>query len=243
MPNKNLTQILLLLGSLFHYQAFSQEAVRMPSDAEIAAARKQAREILEKIPASASGNLTPQQRAAITPSSVPNLSALPKPAVSAPDISQLADHYRQAGKLPTQALQSAKIDLMVFVSLGMPDAGLQRIVEQAERAQATLVFRGLKGNKLQVMATEMRRLIGGRKVDAVIQPEMFKQYAITQVPALVIARQEAAQVDQEGCAPSTTFTKVTGDVSLDYALEHIEKHSPTWSATASSFKKRLVKSL
>ena len=39
--------------------------------------------------------------------------------------------------------------------------------------------------------------------------------------------------------PPDTFIKVTGDVTLDYALDYIERKSPDWAAIARSFRARL----
>jgi hypothetical protein len=55
----------------------------------------------------------------------------------------------------------------------------------------------------------------------------------------VIARPEAGSVMDDGCSKPDTFVKVTGDVTLDYALDYIERKSPDWAATARSYRARL----
>jgi conjugal transfer pilus assembly protein TrbC len=44
---------------------------------------------------------------------------------------------------------------------------------------------------------------------------------------------------EDGCSKPDTFVKVTGDVTLDYALDYIERKSPDWAATARSYRARL----
>ncbi len=40
-----------------------------------------------------------------------------------------------------------------------------------------------------------------------------------------------------------TFVKVSGDVSLDYALDYIERRSATWAAAAKEFRRRIIRGI
>ena len=60
---------------------------------------------------------------------------------------------------------------------------------------------------------------------------------------MVIARPEAGNVLDNGCSQAETFVKVSGDVSLDYALEYIERRSQTWAETARAFRSRIVRGI
>ncbi|WP_172600140.1 type-F conjugative transfer system pilin assembly protein TrbC [Sulfuricystis multivorans] len=170
--------------------------------------------------------------------SVPKVDSLPKPAAPAPDIASIAQKYQQLGVAKPN--QGDKTDLMVFVSLSMPKEALVRTAEQAERAGATMVFRGLKGDSMMKMGEEVQKIIGGRNVSVAVHPPAFQQFNVTRVPAVVLAKAEAANVMENGCAQADTFVKVSGDVSLDYALDYIERKSPAWAAVARTYRSQIV---
>lgn len=173
--------------------------------------------------------------------SMPKVEALPKPASAAPDIASLAEKYKDLGRavLPRERTP----DLLVMVSLSMPRETLERIADQAERAGATLVFRGLKGESMTRMGEEVQRILGGRNVAVAIHPPAFQQFSVSRVPVVVIARPEAGHVLENGCSRTETFVKVTGDVSLDYALDYIERKSATWADVARAFRGRIVRGI
>ena len=228
--------LLALLHSLAPSVAPAQTAgLRMPSQAEMAKAQARAREAMQRIPDAGAG-----LNAYAVPS-MPRVEALPKPAAPAPDIANIAAKYRDLGR-PIAAQQKAP-DLLVFVSLSMPREALKRIVEQAEMAGATLVFRGLKGDSMMKMGEEIKAIIGDSNVSVAIHPPAFQQFSVTRVPAVVLARPEASSVLDSGCSKAGTFVKVTGDVSLEYALEYIERTSPTWSEVARSYSNRIVRGI
>ena len=169
---------------------------------------------------------------------VPDPTRLPQPATTGPDIARMAETYRQA---PPSAFSGKDVpELMVFVSFSLPKATLQQIVGQAEKSGAVLVLRGLHGNSLTRMGEEIARLVGDRKVTAIIHPPAFKQFKVHQVPALVLARSgQAAKIGEDGCAPGSSFIRVDGDVTQDYALDLIERQAPAWADVARRYAARL----
>jgi conjugal transfer pilus assembly protein TrbC len=209
------------------------QAAQMPSDADLQKARQKAREAMGKLPEA----LRKQQSAG--GASMPNINIIPKPAVAAPDLAEIAEKYKHMGKQPSA--QHSQPDLMILVSLSMPKGAMERVLSQAELAGATLVFRGLKGDSMMRMGEEIAAIVGDRNVSAVVHPPAFQQFSVTRVPAFVIAMQEAGNVLDDGCSQPDTFIKVTGDVSLDYALEYIERKSPAWAGTANTFRSRIVR--
>lgn len=132
--------------------------------------------------------------------------------------------------------------LFVFVSLGMPKDALTRIVQQAERASATLVLRGLVDKSLTATAMAVKDVIGERKVSWMIDPRLFKLYRITAVPVTVMVEPGASMqsCQDQRCNGQANFAKVTGDVSLRYALEEIERSAhPYLAAQATTSLKQL----
>lgn len=117
--------------------------------------------------------------------------------------------------------------VLIFVSLAMPEPTLQRLVDQAARAGATLVLRGLINGSIRDTVTRMQALIGNRRVAVQIDPEAFDRYAVTRTPTFVLAMNLVAteRCASPACVPAQQFTKVTGDVSLEYAMRHLNRSS------------------
>jgi conjugal transfer pilus assembly protein TrbC len=172
---------------------------------------------------------------------MPKIDALPKPAAAAPDIATLAEKHKHLGR---NALPKDRVpDLLVMVSLSMPRETLNRIADQAERAGATLVFRGLEGDSMTKMGEAVQKILGGRNVSVAIHPPAYRQFDVTRVPTVVIARPEAGNVLENGCSRTETFVKVAGDVSLDYALDYIERRSVAWAAVAKVFRGKIIRGI
>lgn len=238
-----LPQLTLLLASSM---ALAQ-GLFLPSQEDVAKAMTKAREAMAQVQGGATEGAQAQSKrgAPIQPQSAPNIDALPKPGVAAPDLASIAEKYKELGRVLAQEQQrdASRVDLIVLVSLSMPRPTLDRLVEQAERAGATLVFRGLKGDSMIRMTEEIQSLIGKRNVNVAIHPPAFQQFSVTRVPAVVLARGEASNVMENGCARPDTFVKVTGDVSLDYALDYIERRSATWAGEARRYRSMIVRGL
>lgn len=225
---------LLLTASLSSAQGTFLEkdaSTRMPTPDEIDLARQKTQEALKRLP---EAPVIRQQFGGVTPS----VKTMPTPAAKAPDIATIAEKYKALGRTPASQTVGSP-DLMVFVSLSMPKETLARIIDQAELTGATLVFRGLKGNSMTKMGEEISTLIGTRTVSAVIHPPAFQQFTVTRVPVVVIARPDASSVMDDGCSKADSFVKVTGDVTLDYALDYIERKSPGWASTARRYRAKL----
>jgi conjugal transfer pilus assembly protein TrbC len=212
----------------------SRVAASLPTADEVAQAQARTRAAMERLP---QGGGSPS----FALPSMPKVDALPKPAVAAPDVAMLAEKYKALGRsaLP----KNHAPDLLVMVSLSIPKETLNRIADQAERAGATLVFRGLKGESMTKMGEEVQKVLGDRNVSVAIHPPAFLQFNVTRVPAVVMARPEAGSVLENGCSRTETFVKVAGDVSLDYALDYIERKSTAWAAVARAFRGRIIRGI
>lgn len=173
-------------------------------------------------------------------SGVPDIKSLPKPAGKSPDIAKIAEAFRRPAPGNLSAPIADVPELMVFVSFSLPRETLQRIVSQSEKSGAVLVLRGLKGNSLTQMGEEIAKLVGDRNVTAIIHPPAFKQFNVKRVPAMVLARSgQASKIAEDGCAPATSFIKVDGDVTQEYALDLIEREAPAWADAARKFSVKL----
>lgn len=175
------------------------------------------------------------------PKVMPRVDALPTPATKTPvDLEALARGFASATGAP--AMPGAdEPRLIVFISLGMPEAALSRLVDQAARARAQLLLRGLSEGSLPRTAARIQQLIGTRPVAVQIDPRAFDRYAIQRVPAFVLARAGAQDTACSGgqCARSDDHVVAAGDVSLDYALDHFQRSAPAFAKDAGRFLARL----
>ncbi|MDO9002622.1 MAG: type-F conjugative transfer system pilin assembly protein TrbC [Aquabacterium sp.] len=174
----------------------------------------------------------------------PRIDALPKPQTDAPvDLEALSKAYALQMKItqPTRLVLGDGPILMVFISLSMPEATLKRLVNQAARAKASLLIRGLLNGSLRDTVARTQALLADQSVAFQIDPQAFERYAITQVPSFVLVRDGASSTPcQNGsCSPPNDYVRLAGDVSLDYALSHIQHRTPRFSKDVAAFIQRL----
>ena len=165
------------------------------------------------------------------------------PQRSAIDIEAIA---RSKFQLPNAgaATGTPPVTLRIFITLDMPRASLQLLTDQASRAGAVLVLRGLKSQSMRQTVAIVGELIGERKVAWVIDPESFTRFAVRQAPTFVLTLNDATGSDTEGscgsgCVTPAGYASVAGDVSLDYALEAIMRRRPEATPQAEPILKRL----
>lgn len=177
------------------------------------------------------------------PPNSPNIEALPKPATQIPvDLEALARGYAGQSDAMAQAQGlTAGPGLFLFVSLTMPRATLQGLVAQAARAKAGIVIRGFAKGSLRDTVAQVQGLIGKQQVAIQIDPLAFDRFAISKVPSFVLVRDGTRPVAcaSGSCAPADSFLRSTGDVSLDYALEHMQRSAPVFAPAAELFLKRI----
>lgn len=156
----------------------------------------------------------------------PRIENLPQPVTKVPvDLEAVSRGFDLQAGVPGLKAPGGKAGpkLLIFVSLAMPDATLQRLLDQASAVGATLVLRGLVDGSIRATVTRMQALIGNRRVAVQIDPQAFDRYAVARTPTFVLVNDGAAA---EGCTASacdTTerFTKVSGDVTLEYAMRYL----------------------
>lgn len=173
----------------------------------------------------------------------PNIDALPQPKTNALiDLEALAKGYSAQSDAMAQAQGlTTGPGLFVFVSLSMPQATLQRLIDQATRAQASVFIRGFTGGSLRTTIAQVQGLIGQRQIAIQIDPQAFDRFSIERVPSFVLVRDGTRPVSCASgtCAPPEGFLRTTGDVSLDYVLEHMQRRAPQFAKDADGFLQRL----
>jgi conjugal transfer pilus assembly protein TrbC len=203
---------LLLAGSVLGAPA-TPPAV---TDADIERARQQ-----HRMP-------TEAELARVPVPAAPRIENLPQPVTRMPiDLEAISKGFDLQNGAQAAAMTSGKAGpkVLIFVSFAMPEPTLQRLVDQAARAGATLVLRGLVNGSIRDTVTRMQALIGSRRVAVQIDPEAFDRYGITRTPTFVLVMDGAGTeaCPSRLCGSSAQFVKVAGDVTLDYAMRYLNR--------------------
>jgi conjugal transfer pilus assembly protein TrbC len=168
---------------------------------------------------------TPEQVNRVPRASVPEI-GISRPGL---DIEAIANRHLEL-KAQLARGESNAATLRIFVTLAMPEGSLKALVDQAARAGAVIVLRGLKSQSMRETLASAQALIGTRQVDWQIDPEAFARYAVQHAPTFVLTPAgEISASDQLSCGTRcvpTSFFSVAGDVSLDYALDAINRRHP-----------------
>lgn len=241
MSLRGLAAALVLCGGCAG--AAAADLTRIPTDAEIAATARSLKAPSEAAIARArrqAGAPTDAQLSQVPVRGMPNVDALPTPAnAPAVDLEALAKGYEAAGEqmAAAQAQLGSGPRMLVFVSFAMPEATLARLVDQAEKASATLVLRGLTESSLKATVFRVQKLIGRRKVAVQIDPQAFERFGVTKSPTFVLVRAgtQPQPCAQGQCLPANSFVSVAGDVSLRYALEFVQRNAPAFRDEAEPF--------
>lgn len=236
--------VMLMVGG----QALAQNTPAV-TDADIERARRETPTVTDQ-------DIAAAQRKYDTPSDAelraaplstgPNVEALPQPLNRTPiDLEALARGYASQSEAMMQAQgPGTGPRLLVFVSLSMPLPTLQRLIDQAARAKASVVIRGFANGSLRDTVAQVQGLIGTRQISVQIDPQAFDRFAVTRVPTFVLVRDgthptHPASCVSGSCAPADDFLRTSGDVSLDYALEHMQRSAPGFKTATDTFLKRI----
>lgn len=235
----------LLWGALAGGSALAQVAP-VVTEADLARARREQPVITEQDMARARQTHRAPSEAelrALPVPAQPNIGALPQvQSKAAIDLEALARGYSAQSDAMAQAQGLATgPGLFVFISLSMPRATLERLLDQATRAQASVFIRGLWGGSLRDTVAQLQTLIGQRDLAIQIDPQAFDRFSIERVPSFVLVRDgtRPPSCASGTCAPAEGFLRTTGDVSLDYALEHMQRRAPQFAKVASGFLRRI----
>lgn len=105
--------------------------------------------------------------------------------------------------------------VLVFVSFSIPNRAWIDLSKELEKVGGVFVLRGLPDQSMQILASRILKLKEeGVNAPILIDPKSFLTYGIDQVPAIVISEEKA-------------FDKVSGHVSLKFALEKMKEQGDT----------------
>lgn len=131
------------------------------------------------------------------------------------DIAAIAARYEQG-----EVQQQRGERVYVFVTLDMPKETLKRLAQDVRKLDGAMVVRGFHEGSLKKTYQKIADL-GLSDANIQINPEAFHKYKIKLAPSFVVVKKLGANesLDMEGCALPEDYIKITGDVSLKYALE------------------------
>lgn len=147
-----------------------------------------------------------------------DLQAVPMLKTGKIDPLELAKQYKQ---ISGAVAEDDRFNVLVFVSLTMPEEALKRIGQDAKKIGAVVVMRGMKyGLKLGTWADSLEAIkpLAGTGANVQINPELFRQFGIRSVPTFAVS---TVPVGDKGCgdgACAAGIATVVGDVTMEYAL-------------------------
>ncbi|HBH6890264.1 TPA: type-F conjugative transfer system pilin assembly protein TrbC [Serratia marcescens] len=120
-------------------------------------------------------------------------------------IDQLAAKQRQdTENQPTEGA-------LYFVSFSIPEEGMRRMLQEARRFGIPATLRGMVNGDMRETVQRVQKLVEAGGIDGVqIDPQLYTQFGVTAVPALVVR-----------CAAG--FDVVRGNLLMEQALKKVTK--------------------
>lgn len=115
-------------------------------------------------------------------------------------------------KTVSQGVSSSK-EIIVFVSLGMPDNSLKQLAIEAEKTKVRLVIRGLLHNSFKTTMTRLQEL----KIPVEIDPTLFELFEVERVPTFIRCKLTPEGAVKEG------HDRLTGNIFLRDAIEKFDR--------------------
>ncbi len=124
-------------------------------------------------------------------------------------------------------IKNAKISigdnrLLIFISSSMPKKSIVNLMTQASSIGAVFVVRGLINNSYVNTYKYFYNLKGNNTVGIMINPTLFSALHVEAVPTFALYQSDKDLL-HTACNVAPKYTKVSGDVSLRYALEQLTK--------------------
>lgn len=114
-------------------------------------------------------------------------------------------------------------NVYIFISFSMPKESLQQWAAQAQKIHAPLIIQGLVEDSFAKTQHAVADLAKEGEGGVVLDPRLFRQYHITQVPAVVVVHPTISTpcLRNQSCWHPETDDVVLGDVGLESALQTV----------------------
>lgn len=162
------------------------------------------------------------------------------------DVLEASSELSRQMRDPEVDTQKPLPQAFVLVSFSMPAASLERLARDAKDAGIPLVFRGVPATKppsepklplLNPRSLAAFQPLIDSGADVQLNPELFSEFNIRQVPALIIKGENSASTD--GCIQSAKAVIVPGDVTLGYALDRLTERKDSIGDAARALRAKL----
>lgn len=162
------------------------------------------------------------------------------------DVLEASSELSRQMRDPEVAKQKPLPQAFILVSFSMPQASLERLARDAKDAGIPLVFRGVPATKQpsepKLPLLNPRSLAAFQPLidsgaDVQLNPELFSEFNVRQVPALIIREESSASSD--GCIQSAKAVIVPGDVTLGYALDRLTERKDSIGDAARALRAKL----
>ncbi len=136
------------------------------------------------------------------------------------DINQTISDYNSL--LKNAKTKLAENRLLIFISSSMPKKSIINLMQQASNLGAVFVIRGLMDGSYVKTYHYFFELKGDNNVGIMINPTLFKAFDIVSAPTFALY-QSTQDLMQTACNVTPVYTKVTGEVTVHYALEQLKR--------------------
>lgn len=136
------------------------------------------------------------------------------------DINQAIADYNAITK--NAKLQLGDNRLLIFISSSMPKKTITNLMTQASPLGAVFVVRGLINGSYVNTHKYFYSLKGNNTVGIMINPSLFQAFNVTQVPTFAMYK-SSQDLLKTACNVAPEYVKVSGDVTLRYALERLNQ--------------------
>ena len=135
------------------------------------------------------------------------------------DINQTISDYNAMLKNDKNSIGDNR--LLIFISSSMPKRTIMNLMAQASALGAVFVIRGLINGSYVKTYRYFSGLKGKNTVGIMINPRLFKAFKVDVVPtfALYDSKQDLMHT---ACNVAPSYTKVSGEVTVHYALEQLK---------------------
>lgn len=132
--------------------------------------------------------------------------------------------------------------LVAFASLSMPAVSLKQMITDVAQAGGVVVFRGFPGNSARTFTTALARVLppGEMRSAVGVDPRLFRAFDVEAVPAFVVTATDFDLCDGFECrTPLPLHDRMSGNVTLDYALDRFVSGNGPAARVAAAYRTRL----
>lgn len=138
------------------------------------------------------------------------------------DINQTIADYNQLNKNAKNKIGNNR--LLVFISSSMPKKTIINLMTQAAPLGAVFVIRGLINGSYVNTYKYFYTLKGDNEIGIMINPTLFKALDVDVVPTYALYQSDQDLLST-ACNVAPKYTKVSGEVTVHYALEQLSHSS------------------